>query len=1176
MIIVSGASGAGKSSLLHAGLLPALAAGRQLPGSECWPRVVMTPGSDPLTELATQLAAVSGGDTAAIRRQLADPGQAHLAVGQAVAGAIGRTGGQPPADGRPGRLVVLVDQFEEVFTLNPGGGQAGQQAFIAALCAAATGPSGPRGEPPALVVIAVRGDFWARCAAHSGLARMMQDGLFVVGPMTGPELRKAITGPAAVAGLEIDANLADIVLADLHTAGQEEAEGTLPLLSQAMMLTWGKREGNRLTVRGYNQTGGVARSVEFGAEAIYEALPDAGQQIAREIFQALALAGPDSQLARRPARRTDLCPGAARRAVENVLEAFAGSRLLVLDGDTVQIAHDVLLRAWPRLHSWLERDQANTILYTQLQEDAAQWAEQGLDPSFLYRGSQLAAVQQAATRWAADPARYPALTQDQSGFLQASRRNAARSIRLRRTVAALLVALLIVSLTGTGLAVSAARNASHKSSINLSGQLAAESEESDLTDPVTASRLAVAAWRISPTAQARESMLDLLAQPNRGILAAAADQSAVAFSPDRKILATAGANVRLWNAATHRQLGPPMRVGRQSFIALAFSPDGKILATADTNPNPASASQNQVSVRLWDVATHRQLGSPMRVGGPVDAVAFGPDAMILATLHPNPNATSPRQSPYSVRLWDVATHRQLGPPIGVDGQSVNAVAFSPNGEFLATAGDSVRLWDVATHRQLGSPIPAGSGGLESIAFSPDGNTLAGGGQFDSSWLWDVATHKQLGSELKAGGVAAFSPSGTVLATISRDGLVRLWDVATHQQLGNPLPVGALDGNLGAMAFSPNGTTLATVNMALPSQFWDIRIYRPIHPSLPARIRQKGASSAAFDPQGTILATGNIDGAIRLWDVASLRQIGALLPGSLDGQSVEYVVFSPDGKILAAAMDNLNGGGNTVRLWDVATGHQIAGLMNMDANKGSTTLAFSRDGRILAAGTLDGKVRLWDLATHRQLGATMTDGADDTLPTVSAVNSVAFSPDGKILATASNDGTARLWDVATSREIGAPLVHSAAPMTAVAFSPDGTLVATVGGGAIQLWGVRTHQQSGSSFTSGGGSVDSVAFAPNGQILASGTGDGTELWDVATHHQIGESLAADAGMDAVVSVAFSPDGKILATTDLNGDARLWDIAIPGNLPSAVCSIAGGSFTHAEWSTYVGTQPFRPICQ
>ena len=164
----------------------------------------------------------------------------------------------------------------------------------------------------------------------------MQDGLFVVGPMTGPELREAITGPATAAGLTIDANLADIILADLHTAGQEETEGVLPLLSQAMMLTWSKREGSRLTVRGYNETGGVARSVEYGAEAVYAALPDAGQHIAKEIFQALVLVSPDGQLARRAVTRAALVPARRdgdRRAVDTVLEAFAASRLLVMDRD---------------------------------------------------------------------------------------------------------------------------------------------------------------------------------------------------------------------------------------------------------------------------------------------------------------------------------------------------------------------------------------------------------------------------------------------------------------------------------------------------------------------------------------------------------------------------------------------------------------------------------------------------------------------------------------------------------------------------------------------------------------------------------------------------------------------------------------------------------------------------
>ena len=586
MVVVSGASGAGKSSLLHAGLLPALAAGRQLEGSDRWPRVVMTPTGDPLSELAARLASLGGGDVAAIRRDLADPGPAHLAVGQAVLAGHSRPGDRQPADGRPRRLVLVVDQFEEVFTLNSDRGDTDQQAFIAALCAAASRPSSPDGEPPALVVLAVRGDFWDRCAAHAGLARMMQDGLFVVGPMTDAELRETITSPAAAAGLQIDANLADIILSDLRTAGREETEGILPLVSQAMMLTWEKREGDRLTVRGYNETGGVARSVEFGAEAVYAALPDAEQLITRELFQALVLISPDGQLARRPARRTDLCPdrrGAARRAIDNVLEAFAGSRLLLLDRDTVQISHDVLLRAWPRLRGWLDSEQANWLVYSQLQHDAVEWAEHRKDSSFLYRGNQLGAVQQAAARWAADPARYPALTRDQSEFLQASSHGATRSTRIRRTAVLALALLLIVSVAGFAVASQADRIANQQRNEAVSNQLAVVAGQLSATDSSLVAQFDVAANQFSSTPDSETRLLDLTTTPLSSRLTIPGNWAGpVAFSPDGKVLAVIGSQgLWLWNVAdpTH-----PARVGHlmtgtaESLESLAFSPDGKTLA----------------------------------------------------------------------------------------------------------------------------------------------------------------------------------------------------------------------------------------------------------------------------------------------------------------------------------------------------------------------------------------------------------------------------------------------------------------------------------------------------------------------------------------------------------------------------------------------------------------------
>ena len=407
LVVVTGASGSGKSSLLRAGLLPILALGRQIPGSDQWPRIVMTPTKDPLTELAARLAAIGGPDALAVRDGLArHPDQAHLAVRSAVLAA--RHDGEPPWPGdRTGddtaRLVLIVDQFEQVFTLNPDlGGQATRQAFITALCAAAANPVGPGLEPPALVVIAVRGDFWNRCAAVPELADALQDGQFVVGPMTESELRVAITGPAETAGLRIDPALTDTILGDLRAAGADGSAGVLPLLSQAMALTWEQREGAWLTSHGYAQAGGVSHAVQTGADRVYESLSAGQQALAREMLRSMTVTSRDGGLARRPVTREDLyagLPGAARADIDAILDAFAAERLAVLDDDKAQLAHDVLLRAWPRLRGWLEEDQASWILYSQLADAAVAWHDSDDDPSFLYRGAQLAALQQVVVRW---------------------------------------------------------------------------------------------------------------------------------------------------------------------------------------------------------------------------------------------------------------------------------------------------------------------------------------------------------------------------------------------------------------------------------------------------------------------------------------------------------------------------------------------------------------------------------------------------------------------------------------------------------------------------------------------------------------------------------------------------------------------------------------------------------
>jgi WD40 repeat protein len=923
--------------------------------------------------------------------------------------------------------------------------------------------------------------------------------------------------------------------------GAAAAAGRLPLLSHALDQAWRIHTGTVVTLADYERTGGIEGAVATSAQRAYQALTPAQQETARQVFTRLTATASDGTDTAIPAARADLTAGigsARPGEVEAVLERFAVERLLTLDAGTVTISHEVLLTAWPLLRDdWLADARADRIIRTRLHATATDWAQDSRDPSYLYSGSRLEAAAAMAARIKADPRQIP-LSQADKDFLHASHRAGRRRARTRQQLIAVLLALVAALATVWIMAVRAEHAATTQRDIAVSRQLISESEAVS-TNPAIARLEAIAAWALSPSAQAHYAMLAAAANPQTAMITAnPAGITSVAFSPDGKTLATGGpGSAKLLDVATGRQTGSRLAVGTGDLTSsVAFSPDGKTLATGGDK-----------GAQLWDVATRRPASQPLPAGRRVGSVAFSPDGKILATGGPG-----------GIALWDVATGDQLA-RLAV-GQ-INSVAFSRDGTILATGGDNgVRLWDVATGRPAAGQLSAGlnmGGPIGSVAFSPDGTTLATGSPDGRAWLWDLATGRQIGNPLPAGrGVSpvAFSPDSKILATGGDEG-VRLWDVATGRQIGVTL-IDDYDDLMNSVAFSPDGTTLATGSPDGRVRLWDVAAATFLQFGSPRAEFPSQITWTGFSPDGKILAT-NGDKGVQLWDVAFGRQTSrSLSAGLTKGGPVDSVAFSPDGTMLATGSDN------GAQLWGAAFGGQTSRSLSAGLTKGGPvdSVAFSPDGTMLATGS-DNGMQLWEVATGDRLASLA----------VGQINSVAFSPDGKILATGSDNG-AQLWDVTTNRQIGATLTNGLdSIIDSVAFSPDGRTLATGGPGGIALWDVATGDQLASLSVR---QINSVAFSPDGKTLATAGSSGARLWDMTTDQQIGVTLTD--GLDSIVdSVAFSPDGRTLATGGPGGTA-LWDVSYLTDPLARLCAQAGGSLTPADWSRYVqaGT-PYQNAC-
>jgi WD40 repeat protein len=1183
LLAVVGPSGSGKSSLLRAGLIPAVQAGQlAVPGSSGWPVILFTPGSRPVRELAVQLAFLSDDDPDRCEAVLlADPQAAAGLVAEAVSAE--RDGGDAA---HPNRLVVVVDQFEELFTDCKS--EQERHAFIAALCAAA----GQRdGRPAALVVLGLRADFYSRVLEYPALVAALQRHQVLVGPMHEAELREAIVGPARKANLGVEDGLVEVLLRDLAPApghgspapAPAHDAGALPLLSHALRVTWESSHGGRLTLADYQAAGGIRDAVAASAEEAFGDLTLAQQDLARQVFIRLVNIADDTADTRRRVpvsqlpRPDDTAP---------ILDAFIAKRLITAESDDVQIAHDALLRHWPRLREWITADRAGAPVHRQLTAAAEAWRDWRRDPSYLYVAGRLAAAEEWAAQGTGE------LNELESEFLTASvhRRVAEEKAAKRRTRALLqLVAALtaVASVAGVLAVVAFQQKAvvarqevavTQQRDLAESRQVAFEANQLRSSDPALAMQLSLAAYQIASTAEARTSLLESTGGPpvTRLLGPAGAELNAVAYRPDHALLALGSADgtVRLWNVGRPggpAAAGPPLTVPAPgSVTCVAFSGDGRTLV----------AGSSGATVTEWNIADPARPArlAVLRVASAetVRSVAFSPDGQFLAA------AAGDR-----VYLWNATGAGAPGAPLDAGSGQVNAVAFSKDGGTLAaaTSTGSVLLWRLLAGARptavgrLQPPAAASGDAINALAFSPDGRSLAAAGSADQVWLWKlVPGHQPAAPHVTLTGPTsiiygiAFSPDGGSVAAGSADSDAYVWDLASGAVtavLPHPAPVLSV-------AFAPGGNALATADTDGAARVWQ----------LPGPLLTGPTASVfavAYSPDGHNIAAGSGDGTVRLWNASDLAHpvpLGNPLTwagtskDTLDGP----VAWGPGGLLVAGSL----GGG--IQPWNVTDPrHPVA----LPAPRSALTsfiqnVAFDATGRLMAVASADGTIELWDTAVFARL-TPLAVFRDVPSGNTQGVLAVSISRDDHVLAAAGDDGSVRLWDIANPSRpspIGGTryLASLTSPVYQVTFSPDGGLLASSGeDGKVRLWRIADPARPRllAMLTGPVGIVYDVAFSPDGHTLATSDGDKTIwLWDITDPARPAALGSLTGPAKAVFAAVFSPTGNSLVAGSQDDTVRLW-LTAPVPAARYVCSIAGTPITPAEWARWVPGLAYRPPC-
>ena len=1115
---IVGPSGSGKSSVLRAGLLPALAGGA-LPGSGGWRRLLLRPGERPLEELRRVL--VSGAE---------DP----------LAEALDTL----PANSR---LLLAVDQLEELFTAC--GSDAERAGFADTLARAAADPDGR-----AVVVVAVRADFYGRFAGYPGIAELLGANHVLVAPIQASELRRVVELPAGRVGLLVERELADALVDDV-----EGEPGALPLLSTALLELWQKREDNALTLAAYHESGGVHGAVARLAEGTYARISDGHKQLVRAIMLRLVGEGDGEAWARRRAPLVEL--DLERNGdVAGVLATLADSRLVTIGEGSVEVAHEALLREWPRLREWIEEDTEGRRLRRHITKAATEWDAAGRDQGELYRGARLA----AALDWTADHSLD--VNELEREFVtesrEASEKETKRVRRTNRRLRGLLVGVavfLAAAVAGGILAAVQRREARDAETGQFAQRLGAQAlVEEDLDLALLLARQAVA---IEDSPQTRGYLLAALQRSPAAIGIMHGDGGAVrgiAISPDGKTLAVlTGSSVLFFDARTYAQIGDPLPVGDSGEGSLAYGPDGRTIAVGGDG-----------FVRLIDVRTRARLAETP-VDGTAMHMAFANDASQLVVLVVPHKGLGSVDAQITIR--DVATLKPIGRSIepeafvgayvGVWYASPQFV-LTPDGRSIITASEDGELaqWGLRTRTKTRT-WKIETGLAPALAVSPDGLTVAVGIK-QGVQLVDLhsGTVRTATADLAGSpNWVLFSPDGTMVVSTNRDTTVTRWDVESA------IPLETLRGHSNFVqqpVFSPDGKTLYTVSHDGTAIAWDLtgdrRIGRPFAFTRDRTFSRTGFDGhpARFSPDGLLFAVGLKERGIALWDARELVPVGPPLLET--GGEVKSLAFSPDGRTLAAVTKHV------LTLWDVGSRSRLREPRYAGNPSIVLAVGFSPDGATVATASSNRGLQLWDPATGDRLDVLGDGGASD----------VAFSADGAMIASVPSRGGAKVWDAATGRLIAtfSGTRDSDFPDSSVALSPDGHFLAVGGFGRfVRLWDVRTRKLV-HELDQGGNGAFTLEFSPDGRSLAiSGFEPVASLWDVVTGIQIGPQLSAG---DRRTMIDLSSDGRYLLETHGNGRGAVWDVD-PESWERRACDLASRTLTLEEWDEFLPGRPYEPAC-